>query len=105
MNNKGFIEIIAILFIIFVFIIIGVIVYQDIDFGTKQGIVIDKRYHSAWVQHSTSYANNGTISIPIVYPESYSIKIKKGNKQLWIDVDRNEYNQFNIGDCYHCGNG
>lgn len=102
MNNKGFIEILAILLIIFVFTMIGYMIYKDINFGPKQGIVIDKRYNSSWVSYSTSHANSSTINFPIVHPESWSIKIKKNNKEIWIDIDQNEYKEIEIGDCYHC---
>lgn len=102
LNKKGFIEIIGILFIAFVFLLIGFIFYKDVSFGTKQGIVIDKKYHSAWISYNTSYVNGSSISIPVTHPESWSIKIKKDDKELWIDISENEYNQINIGDCYQC---
>lgn len=102
MNNKGFVEIIAILIMILVFAIIGYAVYSDVSFGTKRGTVIDKRYNAQWISYTTSTTSNGSINIPVAHPESYQIKIKKDNKELWIDVDSNTYNNINIGDCYQC---
>ncbi len=102
MNNKGFIEIFAILFIALVFFLIGFMIYKNVSFGTKQGIVIDKEYHSAWVSYTSSYVNGSTISIPVTHPQSWSIKIQKDDKNLWIEVSESEYNQINIGDCYQC---
>lgn len=103
MKNKGFIiESIAILIIIVVVAIIGINVYQNVTFGTKQGIIIDKQYHAPWVSYNTSYVNDNHISIPVTHPESWSVKIKKDDKELWIDISENEYDSLKIGDCYHC---
>lgn len=102
MNNKGFIEIFAILFIALVSFLIGFMIYKNVSFGTKQGIVIDKEYHSAWVSYTSSYVNGSTISIPVTHPQSWSIKIQKDDKDLWIDISESEYNQIKIGDCYQC---
>lgn len=103
MNKKGFIEIVSIFLIAIVSSLIGFMIYKEVDFGTKQGIVIDKKYHSAWVSYSSSFVNGGTISIPVTHPQSWSIRIQKDDKDLWIDVSESEYNQINIGDCYQCG--
>ncbi len=103
MNNKGFlIQSIAILIIIGIFAILGVSIYKNIDFGTKQGIVIDKQYHAPWISYNNSYLNGNHLIIPVTYPESWSIKIKKGDKELWIDVSESEYNSLKIEDCYNC---
>ena len=103
MNKKVFIiESICILFIIFVVALIGISIYQNVSFGTKQGIVVDKQYHAPWISYNTSYVNGNHISIPVTHPQSWSIKIKKDDKELWIDVSENEYNNLSIGDCYNC---
>lgn len=103
MKNKGFIiEAIAVLTMIGIFSLIGIIIYKNISFGTKQGIVIDKQYHAPWVSYNTSNVNGNHISIPVTHPQSWSIKIKKDDKELWIDVSENEYNNLSIGDCYNC---
>lgn len=47
MNKKGFIEIVSIFLIAIVSSLIGFMIYKEVSFGTKQGIVIDKKYHSA----------------------------------------------------------
>lgn len=103
MNNKGFlIQSIAILIIIAIIAIIGISIYQNVSFGTKQGIVIDKQYNAPWISYNTSYVNGNHIIIPVTHPQTWSIKIKKGDKELWIDVSENEYNNLSIGDCYNC---
>lgn len=103
MNKRGFIEIIAIFFIGFIILLISFVFYKEYSFGAKQGIVIDKEYHSAWVSYTSSYVNGSTISIPVTHPQSWSIRIQKDDKDLWIDVSESEYNQIDIGDCYQCG--
>lgn len=104
MNKHGFIfiEILAALIIVTVVGIIGYAVYQDVSYGTKTGIVIDKQYHASWVSHSTSYVNDRSINIPVTHPQTWSIRIQKDNKDIWIDVSENEYNSLSIGDCYNC---
>lgn len=103
MNKKGFlIESIAVLIIISIVAIIGIGIYKNITFGAKQGIVIDKQYNSPWVSYNTSNVNGNHISIPVTHPQSWSIKIKKDDRELWIDVSENEYNSLSIGDCYNC---
>ncbi len=101
-NGFVFIEILAILMIVGILGLIGYAVYQEASFGTKTGVIIDKKYHASWVSYSTSYVNGSTINVPVTHPQSWSIKIQKGNKDLWIDVSESEYNNLSIGDCYNC---
>lgn len=103
MSKKGFsiIELIAVLVILFVIGIIAIPIYQDINFGTKTGTVIDKKYSSAWVGSQTSYVNGKHINIPVTYPEKWQIKIQKDNKTIWVDISETEYNQLKIGDVYN----
>lgn len=103
MNKKGFvIESIVILVIVAIAAIVAIDIYQNVSFGVKTGIVVDKEYHSSWVSYNTSYSSNTHLSIPVTHPERWSIKIKKEDKELWIDVSENEYNNLSIGDCYNC---
>lgn len=103
MNNKGFmIELIAILIIIGIFSLIGISIHKNIDFGAKQGIVIDKQYNAPRISYTNSNVNGSSINIPVTHPQSWSVKIKKDDKELWIDVSENEYNNLKIGDCYNC---
>lgn len=104
MNNKGFsiIELLAILFIIFVVLIIGVAFYQEYSFGTKKGTVIDKRYNAAYTTYTTSYVNGSNINIPTIYPERWEIELQKDGQTLWVDVPESEYSEIKIGDCYNC---
>lgn len=104
MKQKGFIliEILAILVILLIVGVIGYSIYEEVSFGAKTGVIIDKKYHASWVGFQTSRVNNVTINIPVTHPQSWSIKIQKDNKELWIDVSESEYNSLNIGDCYNC---
>lgn len=104
MNKRGFIfiEILAILMIVAIVGLIGLSIYQDVSYGKKTGVIIDKEYHASWVGYSTSYVNGRSINIPVTHPQRWTIRIQKDNKDLWIDVSENEYNSLNIGDCYNC---
>lgn len=94
------IPVIGILVIIMIFGLIVIGVKQDIDYGIKEGQVIDKSYQSAYTTMSTS----GNVTIPQYHPERYSIKIQKNIegkiKSIWISVDRDTYHSISIGDYY-----
>lgn len=104
MNNKGFeiIELLVVLMISSVVLMIGITFYQEINFGEHIGTIVDKQYHAAYVSYTNSNVNGNYISIPTTHPQSWTIKIQKGNKTLWIDVSEEEYNELNVGDCYNC---
>ncbi len=106
MNNKGFeiIELLAVLMIMFIVVVIGITLYQEINFGEHTGIIVDKQYHSAYVSYTSSYVNGSHISIPTTHPQRWSIKLQKKEKTLWIDISEKEYNELKIGDCYNCRN-
>lgn len=104
-NEKG--EILEILIVaitviitISTFVGIGIIIRNDIEYGTKEGIVVDKNYTSAY----TTMRNSGNITFPQYHPENYSIKIQKEvkgkNKSIWINVDQTTYHNTNIGEYY-----
>lgn len=103
-SEKGFAEIVAIVFIIAVviglFVLLGIAIKEEADFGTKEGIVIDKEYTSSY----TTIIYSGKVMIPQYHPESYQIKIEKEmngtNKAIWISVDSETYHNTNIGDSY-----
>ena len=83
-------------------------VFSNMDYGVKQGIVIDKDYNSAYTytSHTTSYVGNSTIRIPHqeYVNEKYRIRIEKTEegktKNRWIEVTAEEYNNLQIGDRY-----
>lgn len=104
MKQKGFvlIEILAILVILLIVGLVAYSIYEEASFGAKTGIIVDKKYHASWVSYQSSYVNGSTINIPVTHPQSWSIKIQKDNKELWIDISESEYNNLNIGDCYNC---
>lgn len=106
MDNKGvgFIEIMAFLVTGFIVLIITVLLYKSITFGAHTGIVIDKRYSASYVGYTSSDVDGNIIRIPTTYPQTWSIKIQKDNKTLWINVTEKEYNELSIGDCYNCQN-
>ena len=104
-NEKGeILEIliitITIITIMSTFLIIGIIIKNNIEYGTKEGTVIDKNYTSAYTTMQTS----GNITFPQYHPENYSIKIQKEvegkEKSIWINVDQITYHNINVGDYY-----
>lgn len=96
----GIITVFVIAIILGIFILLGLSIKEVIDYGTKDGQVIDKKYHAAYTSHTYS----GKIMIPQYHPENYQIKIQKEiageNKSIWISVDSITYHELNIGDYY-----
>ena len=98
----------TIILIIVIFGTIGYSIYTNIDYGAKQGIIVDKKYNGAYTytEYSTSYIGNSTIQIPQqrYVPEMYQIKIQKTEgektKSIWIEVTAEEYNNLKISDNY-----
>ena len=104
-NEKGeileiLIVAITVTIIISTFVGIGIIIKNNIEYGTKEGIVIDKNYTAAY----TTMQRSGNITFPQYHPERYSIKIRKEvegkNKSIWINVDQITYHNINVGDYY-----
>lgn len=104
-NEKGeileaLIIAITIITIIAIFIATGMIIKDNIEYGTKEGIVIDKNYTAAYIiTRSTE-----KLTFPQYYPENYSIEIQKEvngkKKTIWINVDQITYHNLNIGEYY-----
>lgn len=104
-NEKGkiveaLIAAIATIIIISIFIAIGIIIKNNIEYGTKEGIVVDKYYIAAY----TTMQSSGNITFPQYHPESYNLRIQKEvegkDKSIWINVDQITYHNINIGDYY-----
>lgn len=104
-NEKGeilevLIVAIAVITIMSTFLIIGIMIKNNIEYGTKEGIVTDKNYTSAY----TTMMRSGNTTFPQYHPESYSIKIQKEvegkEKSIWINVDQTTYHNINVGDYY-----
>lgn len=104
-NEKGeileaLIVVIAIIITIAMITMIVILIKNDIEYGTKEGIVIDKNYTAAY----TTIRTTGKLTFPEYNPEKYSIKIQKevkgNNKSIWINVDQITYHNLNIGDYY-----
>lgn len=96
MNNVDIVDIIiTIMVIVTIFGLIAIGIKQDIDYGIKEGQVIDKNYQLVHTTMSTS----GKVIIP-----QYSIKIQKDiegkTKSIWISVDKDTYHSISIGDYY-----
>ena len=106
MNNKIFKLSAVMIFLItgFMVLIIAILMYKNITFGARTGIVIDKQYQASYVGYTSSDVDGNTIRIPTTYPQTWSIEIQKDNKTLWIEVSEKEYNELKIGDCYNCEN-
>lgn len=96
----GIITVFVIAIILGIFILLGLSIKEEIDYGTKEGQVIDKKYHHAY----TTYTYSGKIMIPQYHPENWQIKIQKEiegeNKSIWISVDSITYHELNIDDYY-----
>lgn len=103
--ENGVIEIIVLVFIILCIVglisMVGIIIKQEADYGTKEGQVIDKKYTSAY----TTIMRSGSITVPQYHPENYAIKIQKEvseeMKSIWINVDKETYHKINVGDYYN----
>ena len=104
-NEKGeILELFAVAFsiiiIVSIFVIVGIIIKNNIEYGTKEGKVIDKNYIGAY----TTIQNSGNITFPQYHPERYNIRIQKEEKgkikSIWINVDQTTYHNINIGEYY-----
>lgn len=77
---------------------------SNTEYGEREGIVIDKQYHSAYT--TTMYIYVGKVLMPTMqyYPEEWEIQIKKKideeEKTIWTSIDENTYNNIKIGDYY-----
>ena len=107
-SECGFIEVLSIIIIMVVILILTLtgstlytMIKEEEAYGSKQGQIIDKDYHSAY----TSMIYSGRVIIPQHHPASYRIRIQKDIdgelKSIWIDVDEKTYHEINIGDYYN----
>lgn len=96
------IVVMVVAFLIFAFVQMGISMKNNIEYGEKEGVVIDKKYTSAY----TTMVMSGKVMVPIHHPERYSIKIQKEvegkNKSIWIDVDQITYKNIETGEYYNC---
>ena len=107
-NEKGFITVFLIIvlvaLIIFMISLIGIAIYENIDYGEKEGTIIDKYYRGSYV--TTTYVTSGKIIIPntMYHPESWNFKLQKEvdgeEKTITIEVTEELYNKYNIGDYF-----
>ena len=107
-NEKGFITVFLIIvlvaLIIFIISLIGIAIYQNINYGEKEGTIIDKYYEESYIM--TTYVMSGKVMIPntIYRPESWNKKKKKevnGKEKITtIEITEELYNKYNIGDYF-----
>lgn len=109
--KDGIIAIVVTVIMIIASVILGIglsSLASSMNYGAKQGIVIDKDYSSAhtYTSYTTSYVGNSTIRIPHqeYVNEQYRIRIEKTEdgktKNTWFEVTSEEYNNLQIGDRY-----
>lgn len=107
-SERGFVEVLSIIIIVVVILILmwtGSALYtmmkEEEAYGSKQGQIIDKDYHSAY----TSVIYSGRVMIPQYHPANYRVRIQKDIdgelKSIWINVDEKTYHEINIGDYYN----
>ena len=70
----------TIIILISIFAFIGIYIYNYIDYGKKEGTIVDKSYQASYttVRYTTVSSGGTTTSIPVsqYYPESFNIKIQ-----------------------------
>ena len=95
-----FLILFTVLIIALIIIAVGCMIKEEVDFGIKEGIVIDKDYNRGY----TTMVYTGKVAVPQYHPASWRIKIQKEvngeNKELWTEVDETTYHNLNIGDFY-----
>lgn len=77
---------------------------SNIEYGEKEGVIIDKRYRNAYT--TIMYIPTGKVLLPTTqyYPEKWEIQIKKEvdgkERNTWTSIDENTYNNLKIGDYF-----
>lgn len=110
-NKKGSALIIIVLIVTALITFCGLLVLDDIkvreDFGTEEGIVIEKKYTEAHISIFCTYVGRVMIPHRINYPEKYQLHISKNingeKKTLWVTVSKEIYNNLEIEDYYKKG--
>lgn len=107
-SEKGFIEVVLIIIVValiaFCAIGIGVLIYEEVSFGEKEGTIIDKYYKEAYTTHSMMMCGKVMVPRTVHHKESWNFKIEKEihgkKKSITVKVSEDIYNQYNIGDYY-----
>ena len=72
--------------------------------SVREGIVTAKDRTEGYTYYKTSYVNKVPVTMPHIVPALYKMKItveENGNKtEKTIDVSKEEYNSYKIGDTY-----
>lgn len=90
------ITVIVIILVVAMFVLIGCAIKIEVDYGTKEGDVVDKKYKSSY----STFVYTGQTAVPIYHGEEWKLKIEKEDKELWISVDEITYHNYKIGDYY-----
>lgn len=107
-SEKGFIEaffiILFVALLILLVSLIGIMIYQNVSYGEKEGTITNKYYKGPYT--TTSYMMSGKVMIPITnyHSESWNFELQKEvkgkTKNITIEVAQDIYNQYNIGDYF-----
>lgn len=107
-SEKGFIEaVFVILFVVLLILLvslIGIMIYQNVSYGEKEGTIINKYYKEPYT--TTSYMMSGKVMMPITnyHSESWNFELQKEAegkvKNITIEVSQDIYNQYDIGDYF-----
>ncbi|MGN1012270.1 MAG: hypothetical protein ACI4ON_00345 [Clostridia bacterium] len=96
------------LFVILVIVLSICALANYTSYGERTGRIIDKRYtpEHTYTTMRTTYVGESTVSIPVTnyVGEKYEIKLEKEiedkKKSIWIDITKEEYEKYSIGDFY-----
>lgn len=107
-NNKGFVEIIVIIIVSLIIGLATAVMFSEInskkEFGTEEGIIIDKKHTDSYTTIMYTHVNKVMIPHPIYHTETYQLKLSKTidgeKKTLWVEVSKEIYDKLNIEDYY-----
>lgn len=107
-SEKGIIAVVFVILILVLILllvgIIGIAIYEDVSYGDKEGTIINKYYKEPYT--TTSYVMSGRILVPITdhHAESWNFELQKEiegkNKTITIEVTKDIYYQYNVGDYF-----
>lgn len=80
-------------------VLIGGIIYSCVRheyYDIREGRVVDKDHHGAWVQT----VHNGNTMQTIVHPERWTVTIEAGSERATWSVSEGMWSRLDFGDCY-----
>lgn len=112
-NKKGSIAsisitIIATLIILSVIIVVCCYASEYLNYGAKEGFIIDKQYNPAYtyMTYNSTYVNGNSVNMPMQHysGERYYFTIQKEVKgkikSINVNVTQDEFEKYNIGDYF-----